>query len=355
MSSSTPTPRKLIAEQAAELIVRIDEGSIDDADNTELMNWLSKSPIHIDEFLLASAMWRQLDGLQGTVNENIDALVKKARQNVIPITESTPDLMVQDSRKPSRRRFQWVAAAASVLLCLGLLISPQDTSNRIATDVGEQLTFILDDGTIVHLNTLSELQIAFSEEIRHVDLLRGEAMFSVAKDVNRPFRVASGLVTVRALGTKFNVYQNNGTTYVTVVEGKVSVLPEAEVKAMEKLNRPLNLNVSKREIYAKGEQAIADDKGNITRVVEPSLEKAVAWRDRRLVFQGEPLVSIASEFNRYNQRKLEVQDEELKQRSLIATFNADDPESLLSFLEKDPGIEVFRGESHVLIRMSDRQ
>ena len=60
------------------------------------------------------------------------------------------------------------------------------------TAVGERSTFTLSDGSIVTLNTNSELTVHYSDTRREARLARGEANFEVAKNRAKPFVVRAG-------------------------------------------------------------------------------------------------------------------------------------------------------------------
>lgn len=351
MSTPHDKKQKTIAEQAAEWVIRYDEGDLNPSDSGELMHWLILSPIHIDEFLLASVMWDDLGELANASKKDIEQLVAVARQNVTPIDQAGTELPKQSQPAHPRTFPVWLAAtAATVLLAVGVAFSLYQPTDHFATGLGEQLTVSLDDGSTVYMNTLSELTVTFSAAERKVEILSGEALFEVAKDPDRPFSVNSGAVTARALGTLFNVQKYDKTTEVTVVEGRVTVLPRSRLESSEALNGPLELNLQRSDIFSAGEQASADAVGTVRRVESPNMEKTLAWRDQRLIFVAEPLARITADFNRYNREKMKVVGEKLQNRILTATFNANEPESLLQFLEKDPKIEVVRRGNEVLIK-----
>jgi transmembrane sensor len=71
-----------------------------------------------------------------------------------------------------------------------------------------------------------------------------------------------------------------------------------------------------------------------------AVTQAVAWRERRLVFRGDTLLEVAREFDRYNERPIVIEDESIGGRQLTGVFDADDPESLVLFLAKDPGMAL---------------
>lgn len=89
---------------------------------------------------------------------------------------------------------------------------------------GEQIRVILQDGSIVHLNSDSRLRYPkqFGLFNRTVELW-GEGYFNVAKDENRPFKVDLQGVEVRVTGTKFNVkaYSAEPNIWITLDEGGI--------------------------------------------------------------------------------------------------------------------------------------
>src|SRR5690606_14686343 len=133
-------------------------------------------------------------------------------------------------RGNSGRRY---AAAASVVILAGalLLVFVPTRPQVYSTGIGEQRTVKLADGSIVHLNTDSSLRVEYSPATREVHLVEGEALFVVAKEPARPFRVEAGQTTVQALGTQFNVYRRAGGIEVSVIEGAVRVADKQDLTA----------------------------------------------------------------------------------------------------------------------------
>src|SRR5690606_16115457 len=84
--------------------------------------------------------------------------------------------------------------------------SDKPVFNRLQTPRGGQYHLVLPDGTHVWLNAASTLTYAISGAAQErIVQLDGEAYFEVARDPNRPFRVASRGQVVEVLGTHFNV------------------------------------------------------------------------------------------------------------------------------------------------------
>src|SRR3546814_15029131 len=112
-----------------------------------------------------------------------------------------------------------MAACLCVVATLQLL-----GAGHHATATGEILRVPLRDGSAVTLNSNSEIDVDFDEGIRHVRLLRGEALFDVAKDSSRPFVVEADSTRVTAVGTSFTVHRVSGRDVrVLVREGVVEL------------------------------------------------------------------------------------------------------------------------------------
>lgn len=86
------------------------------------------------------------------------------------------------------------------------------------TGVGKRRTIVLTDGSQVLLNTDTAIALNWNEQERSITLRRGQALFTVAPDPNRPFSVETDDCTVTALGTVFEVRTEREATRVTVLE-----------------------------------------------------------------------------------------------------------------------------------------
>src|SRR5690606_33297077 len=98
------------------------------------------------------------------------------------------------------------------------------------TRLGEQTRAVLNDGSIMTLNTLTQAKVHFDDNERRVYLKSGEAHFEVAKNKNRPFRVYAESGRITAVGTAFSVRIDDGNVNVTVSEGSVEVATGIEVE-----------------------------------------------------------------------------------------------------------------------------
>jgi transmembrane sensor len=346
VSASTHTStNERIAEEAAQWLIGLEDG---EADSSAFAAWLQASPRHVEEFLLISAVWRAADGIDEARAIEIEQLLTQARDNVKrldeePMTISRTLNVRQRMQNALRSR---LSAAAALLVIIGAVwIGFQDRATNYRTAVGEQRVVKLDDGSIVTLNTRSRIEVRLGEHERTVELLGGEALFDVAHDAQRPFRVVAGMSVVQAIGTQFNVHRTQGGTTVAVVEGVVEVTSRANVDRPGATSAPV-----RPERLVAGEQAQLSTQGEMLQHSAAEIERVVAWRERRLIFRDEPLVSIAAEFNRYNDTQLLIVGPTTGARRVTGVFDADKPDALVAFLAGDPQLSVEVRDDEVVIR-----
>ncbi|HVZ32867.1 MAG TPA: FecR domain-containing protein [Polyangiaceae bacterium] len=224
--------------------------------------------------------------------------------------------------------------------------------HQYETQIGEQRIVQLSDGSVVTLNAVSSMEVRMSSSRRDI-VLRGEAIFKVAHDKTRPFLVHTGHATVRAVGTQFNVYARpDGSTTVAVLEGRVEVAAtENELREREPLSNIEPVTVSTRMALAAGEIAQIGRTGAVQRQEKANVSNAVAWRQRRLVFDRTPLEDIVSEFNRYNRNiRLRLVNVPEGTHHYSGGFDADDPRSLALYLSKEPDLVVDQQGAEIIIQ-----
>lgn len=160
------------------------------------------------------------------------------------------------------------------------------STNLISTPRGGQYEVTLPDGTKVWLNAASSLKYpsSFAKNERKVEL-QGEAYFEVAKDKNRPFRVATKQQTVEVLGTHFNISAYNDETQVktTLLEGAVNVSSGTNSLKLK-----------------PGQQALlnlADAKLHLNPNVD--VDKEMAWKNDLFAFDNDDLKTIMRQISRW--------------------------------------------------------
>ena len=84
--------------------------------------------------------------------------------------------------------------------------------------------------------------------------------------------------------------------------------------------------------------------GSAVQPLEVDVEKVVAWTERRLIFEGDTLETIVSEFNRYNLNQISIEDEALSEVRLTGVFGANNVDSFLQLLVETQSVVVLTRE-----------
>ena len=327
---------ELIAAEAADWMV-----ALADADHRargEFADWLRASPETLREFLAVAVIWRTLPDV--TSQPSVEELVRlAARQgNVIDMPDAAR-IVTSRTPKPKTFRRHWLGRAVSVAIVLaviGLNLPFTDDPDQYATLIGEQSSVPLPDGSMVNLNTRSSMRVAYSDDYRDIYLDDGEALFDVAENVERPFRVITEQVMIVATGTQFNVRKEEDEVTVTVVEGGVDVTSmRGDREAFTEIDGSAGAAESGISVRLEvGQQARIRSGSGEAEVVDAAVEKAIAWREHRLVFEAVPLEQVIEEFNRYNDPPTLIEDDQLRSLAISGIFRSDDRESFLQFLHQ---------------------
>lgn len=247
------------------------------------------------------------------------------------------------------------AASLATLFAAALLLWVKELPNRYRTGLGEQRSVVLDDGSIVNLNTSSQIEVDYGEQRRLIRLVSGEALFNVAHDAARPFDVAVGDIIVRAVGTQFNVDLRADRTTVTVVEGTVRVSRTSDGAPTESPGSSVRLEGSFDELVVAAQRIVVTHAGVGPPESVRNIAPVTAWTQRQLVFENRPLSEVAAEFNRYNRRPILIESAALRRQQVTGVFQANDSASFLAFISGIPGVAVETDDGgHHVISMSDR-
>ena len=257
--------------------------------------------------------------------------------------------------------------------------------------MGEQRQLELPDGSVIYLNTNSQVQIDYTATTRNILLLQGEAHFDVAKNPGRPFNVYAGGGLVQAVGTAFTVFfKDDEAIDVTVTEGKVALsalsikqgqlqvgtagkratptqqqasntspsvkpatkTPEANPNSNQALAYYASIPVDKLGeleagqvttlIVAQQPQAQSTYKlDQIKTIAQDELERRGAWRSGLLIFTGNSLEDVVAEISRYTTLNIEIVDPALKKIRIGGQFSVDGSTSaLFDALEANFGLTV---------------
>jgi transmembrane sensor len=322
-----------------------------------------------DEMPFSLALTLELNWLSMDQRGELEALGSthptpgRGRTNVVDIAAYLPERPLRHrlvTGPPPPPRWNLATVMLITLACLAILpfvlLSADFSPGEYVTGVGEQHTIPLSDGSKIILNTQSRLRVRFTPHGRDIELLEGEALFSVAKDTNRPFRVHVRRTIVEALGTQFSIYLGNSGTKIAVTQGRVRVFENLNPTpiilnpnglmwtdtATFQFYQPLEGPIvsAGQEARVANEDSFADFEVQTRRVALDELERRLAWVNGNLFFSGETLGEAVEEFNRYSWRKLRVADPAISQIRLGGKFETTNLDSFVQALQQVYGIRA---------------
>jgi transmembrane sensor len=334
-----------IYQEAGEWFLEFREGEPSVDIRREFDLWVRTSPNHLAAYLEIAAIWNEGPSL-AAADKNV--LIARAADE----TDNVVGLGVRNSRAaaqlPVRGRLFAHAGKAASILVLGVAAAVWLWSLNhfvYSTGIGEQRTIALKDGSRVELNSRSKLKVRYTQGERAVELVEGQALFSVAKDSSRPFVVASGNARVRAVGTQFDVYRKPTGTVVTVVEGQVAI---GDGSASLALSSPQIAGTLQPVVISAGQQLIVT-RSEIRKPVAANVANVTAWTQQQLAFDAASLSEVAEEFNRYNERHIVIRDRGAFEFRISGVFSSSDPAGLIRFLRDRPGIRVLESSSQITV------
>jgi transmembrane sensor len=352
--------------QAAAWLVRREAADFSAADQAAFDAWMATDPRHRAIYLRLESAWRRADRLNrlrpldGKVDEDLLArspFVRIEEFSALDSTRRSPGSdagtqpAIDSPRTRSSRQRWWIpVAAAAALAIVAVAVSAwfalQRTGwQKYATDFGGFEKIVLDDGSVVHLNTNSVMRVRFTPEYREVVLDRGEALFKVMHEATRPFDVQAAGTTVRAVGTEFSVRVREARESgggqkdieVLVKEGRVAIDPGPPKGPDRAAAVPATV-----PMLSAGETVtISAKRLHVEKVAEAEVSKKLSWTEGRLWFERQRLADVVAEFNRYNRRQMEIADPAIADLRIGGGFEATDPESFIAALERTLGVRAF--------------
>jgi transmembrane sensor len=151
------------------------------------------------------------------------------------------------------------------------------------------------------------MSLDFRAEVRTVRLYRGQAFFTVASDVTRPFIVEAAAGNIQALGTKFDVKIASDAVHVSVFEHAVELRVDD--------------GVSSRVIIEQNWQA-SYGPGGIQPLRRVDSGVVEAWRQDRIVFKDVPLRQVLTELERYRRGRILLLDDAAGDIPVTAVFDS---------------------------------
>lgn len=271
----------------------------------EVLQWINTGALSAEGKKMGLEDWKTYeDEIPILEDEKFSLLFDNIQEKITNNSKSTISLFVS-----------WMTKVAAIFLLpvLGFLfytllenkkeaVQYADTI-EIAAPIGSKAIVNLSDGSVVHLNYGSRIKYPqfFTGDTREVELI-GEGYFDVAHNPDKPFIVKTEELNIKALGTSFNVltYPKDDIIETTLVNGKVIL----EHEGLDKEKKTIGAMVPGQHVsYNIKTGEISSTKG--------SVEKYIAWKEGKLVFEDTPITQVAEKLSRMFNVDIEVADDAL--------------------------------------------
>lgn len=318
---TAPAASDPIVEAAIDWIICLRSGDASQAEHDAFKRWRLLDTRH-------DAAIRHLEQVLGT----FDTLPASPQ---VRSTARRALLKSPDRRKLLRNTLAMLLVGSGAGL-VAQRITPLNTITAdLRTGTGQRTHMQLADGSQIWLNARSAADIDFGEGVRRVHLRSGEIVVDVAPDAQRPFIVQSAEGSMRALGTRFLVRQEEGATVLAVLHSSVRI--DAHGGA---------------SLTLQAGQSARFDQTQITPIDLGSAD-AAAWVDGVIEVHDRPLREVIAAMRPYRPGFLRITPQAGDLR-VTGTFPLDDSKRTLAALaETLPIIIRSRTEYWISIELQD--
>lgn len=325
-----------------DLLRKFNTGELSPRESKEFVKILKEGDQNEELKVILTAYWEKAE------NAHIDAPTNKLLERLKDKIEN-PGVKFNLTTR-NKTLYTFMRYAAVVVITFGLTWFAKDFTksspklavlpkaqvlhqNEVSVLYGSKSKITLPDGSTVNLNSGSVLRYPaqFDNENRKVSI-EGEAYFDVKKDPNHPFLVRTNGVTVRVLGTKFNVksYPDEKNVETTLVTGKVELY--ANDQEINDKNRLMILTPNQQAVFEvqKGKK---DSIMSMVHNVNVDVTPIISWKDSRLMFRDEKFVDLAQKLERWYNVDIEIADPKLRSTAFSGVFVKETIEQSLNALE----------------------
>ncbi|AQR72183.1 hypothetical protein BZG29_23700 [Janthinobacterium sp. LM6] len=311
-------------------------GNLDAQGQSEFAAWLAADALHAQAYAQLQQTRRAARKIPAQV----------AARWAVPPAAAAPL-----PRRPFLRSLRSLRAlpyAAAAMLLLGVGVGGYQWwqqqavfSQSYATARGQRLAVALPDGSLMQLDTATQLHVTLYRQRREVRLAHGEALFQVQSRQGQPFDVLSGPLTVTVVGTQFavrNTLAQDGQLRVAVQHGQVRVAGRRQ----EQVDLTAGQGVS------------SDAGGRLSAIASLAPGSVASWRDGRITFDNVPLGAALAEFERYGDTGFVVRDPAVARLRIGGSFNLTQLDRFAAALPQLLPVHVVRDGAVSEIRMAPK-
>jgi transmembrane sensor len=347
------------------LLSKFSKGDLSPSEANELVLLVKQGDENVELKEILSSYW--LRSTNDVVDIQSDVMLEKLRSGIKAIE---PEQDIPEEKSGTRKLFMYLRYAAIVALTFGLSWFARDfkdsrveslvngskniANNEISVLYGSKSKITLPDGSVVIINSGSTLKYPtqFDKNSRKV-FITGEGYFEVTKDKKHPFYVQTNNVTIKVLGTKFNVksYADEQTVEATLVTGSIELYnSKNEIKdenrlAVLKPNQQATFEIGKTKLLNNIQDSITGLRIND----QVDVTQFIAWKDNRLVFRDENFVNLTHKLERWYNVEIEIKDDSLKKTLFSGVFVKESIEQSLNALKIATPFHYTIRQNHIVV------
>ncbi|HMI73179.1 MAG TPA: FecR domain-containing protein [Steroidobacteraceae bacterium] len=340
MTNSIDIDRDPTHLAAADWLVRLQSTDVSIEDTLAWQAWLNESPRNARAFARIEELSQVLRDVPAPSAASASQIARDRYDASVPI---------KDWHQPHARRPWTAISVAASLVSLTLTLAywkTQPATNTFSTAIGENRTVALSDGSTIALAADTHITVALSEKERNIELSKGEALFMVAKDAARPFKVHAGDATIVAVGTAFNVERDSDRAVVSVTEGRVVVEPVSHFLPVSVLHE---FKPKLRSVHlVAGQQTTAGSAG----IEEPTKMESPAtdWQTGHLAFHLQPLRYVLEDVNRYAPKPIVSASDDVGALVITGTVERENISGWVKSLERAFDLQATEEADQITLR-----
>ena len=358
----------MVSDETKQLIAGYLTDNIGEAEKLLLNDWLKKSKENKDYFNRLAATWKLAHKENEIKKFDTEQSWRSTHNRITKLSESNSFI------KFIGRHYVKVAATWLLFFGLGSFLTLQFTKTtenitvkitEISAPLGSKSLVSLPDGSTLWLNAGSKIRYAQDFGVRNREVqLTGEAYFKVASNKAKPFLVKTGDVTIRALGTKFNVkaYPEEKTITATLEEGKI------DIQYLSKENRRKNIELKPKEnvvLFKSGdyvERKTVEEQSLPAKIVlkpekielhtNVKTELYTSWSSDRWIIESEPLVTLVPMLERRFNMKIKFSDSDLKDYKFTGIIENETVEQIMTAIRFTAPIDYTIEKDTILLTIN---
>lgn len=204
-------------------------------------------------------------------------------------------------------------------------------SNKIQNNI------VLPDNSKISLDANTSINVKYYKNKRLVELSRGKAIFDVTSNKEQPFIIQTDRISVKVLGTKFEVVNFDDLIQVNVLEGIVRVSKtKYETKELAIVN--------------KGESLVLDKNADLITQKSTNIAKLLQWSEGKYTFQQTSLEEVLNEFSKHIDINIIFEKQKTKSYPISGNFDVNHFDDFLKVLPMIHPLKVVKIDKEIVIK-----